>query len=94
MAKTVDPGLSGYHQMAVTSASNDPSGNMKDHSTALGPEVTFAFPNKTFFVSARYLFEAFASGRPQGTTINISPRGFNRKAHKERQKRNKGYIQW
>jgi hypothetical protein len=72
ITKTVELGLSGYHQMAVTSASNDPSGNMKDHATALGPEVTFAFPNKMFFVSARYLFEASACNRPEGNTITVT----------------------
>jgi len=72
VTKTVELGLSGYHQMAVTSASNDPSGNFKDHATALGPEVTFAFPNKMFFVTARYLFEASACNRPEGSTITVT----------------------
>lgn len=72
VTKTFEVGLAGYHQTAITSANNDASGDMKDHATALGPEVTYAFPNKVFFLSARYLFEVNAKNRPEGNTINIT----------------------
>ncbi|MEJ2108764.1 MAG: transporter [Acidobacteriota bacterium] len=69
---TFEVGLSGYHQMATTAASNDPSSLMKDYATALGPEVTFAFPQHMFFISARYMREVGADNRPEGNTINIT----------------------
>ena len=72
VTKTMELGLSGYHQMATTSAGNDPSGDAKDHATALGPEVTFAFPNRMFFVTGRYLFEVDATNRPEGSTIVVT----------------------
>jgi len=72
VTKTVELGLSGYHQMATTAASNDDSGDGKDHAFALGPEVTFAFPDKMFFLTGRYLFEVDASNRPEGSTIVIT----------------------
>ena len=72
VTKTVELGLSGYHQMATTAASDDDSGDGKDHATALGPEVTFAFPNNMFFVTGRYLFEVDACNRPEGNTIVIT----------------------
>jgi len=72
--KTMELGLAGYHQMATTSAKidGDPSGNPKDYATALGPEVTFAFPSKMFFLTGRYLFEVSADKRPKGSTIVIT----------------------
>jgi hypothetical protein len=78
VAKSVTPtfevGIAGYHQMAVTDASVDSQSipDMKDHATALGPEVTFAFPANMFFISARYLFEVDTSNRPEGNTINVT----------------------
>jgi hypothetical protein len=70
--KTMELGLAGYHQMATTAASNDAAGAGKDHATALGPEVTFAFPSKMFFLTGRYLFEVSANNRPEGNTIVIT----------------------
>jgi hypothetical protein len=70
--KTMELGLAGYYQTAVTSSSNDNTGDAKDHATALGPEVTFAFPNSMFFASARFLFEVDAKNRPEGDTFNIT----------------------
>jgi hypothetical protein len=72
VTKTVDVGLAGYHQMAVTSASDDPSSIGKDRATAFGPEVTMAFPNRSFFVSTRFLYEVSTNNRPKGNTINIT----------------------
>jgi hypothetical protein len=78
VAKSITPtfelGLAGYHQMAVTDAkvNSESIPDMKDHATALGPEVTFAFPANMFFISARYLFEVDTSNRPEGTTVNVT----------------------
>ena len=72
VTKTMELGLAGYHQMATTAASDDDTGDGKDHATALGPEVTFAFPNNMFFVTGRYLFEVDACNRPEGNTIVIT----------------------
>jgi hypothetical protein len=69
---TLEVGLSGYHQMATTAASNDPSSIMKDYATALGPEITLAFPQNMFFISARYMREVSVDNRPEGNTMNIT----------------------
>lgn len=69
---TFELGLAGYHQMATTAASSDTASAMKDYATALGPEISLAFPQKMFFVSARYLREVSVDNRSQGTTINIT----------------------
>ncbi len=72
VTKTFTAGLAGYHQMATTAASDDAASAMKDHATALGPEVAFAFPGCGFFASVRYLFEASAENRPEGSTVTIT----------------------
>lgn len=69
---TFELGLAGYHQMATTAASGDTASAMKDYATALGPEISLAFPQKMFFVSARYLREVSVDNRSQGNTINIT----------------------
>jgi len=72
VTKTLEIGLAGYHQMATTYESGTEEPRGKDYATALGPEVTFAFPSKMFFVSARFLFEVKTDNRPEGGTFNIT----------------------
>jgi hypothetical protein len=69
---TFELGMAGYHQMATTAASNDTGSVMKDYATALGPEISLAFPQKMFFVSARYMREVSVDNRSEGNTINIT----------------------
>jgi hypothetical protein len=74
ITKTVEVGLAGYHQMATTDVSGGQMINSeKERVTALGPEITIAFPASGFFTSARYLREVSTNdNRQQGNTINIT----------------------
>jgi len=71
VTKTIEVGMAGYHQMATTTVKGASQPGGKPRTTAIGPEVTFAFPGSTFFISARYMREVSTKALPKGNTFTI-----------------------
>lgn len=72
VTKTMDLGLIGYYQQAVTKDHGPSASSELSHVVGFGPEISVAWPKITTFTSLRYIYEADAENRPQGHTITLT----------------------
>jgi hypothetical protein len=70
--KTLAIGPSGYYQQKVSADQGFNASSVLPRVAAAGPEVSWALPGPSLFVSWRYLYEFAAEGRPQGQTGTLT----------------------
>lgn len=71
LSKTVDLGLVGYYQQKVTH-DQDFDAFPKARVSALGPEISVAYPRVMLFWSLRYVYEFMAEDRLKGQTATLT----------------------
>lgn len=72
VSKTIDLGVVGYYQEQITKDDGAGASNTRDRVAAIGPEISIAIPEKSTFLSLRYLYEFMAEDRAQGHTITFT----------------------
>lgn len=71
VCKAAELGVVGYYQQQVTANSGSPSSS-RNRVAAVGPELSFMFPDLMLFVSVRYNYEFMAENRAQGNAVTLT----------------------
>lgn len=72
LTPALEVGVAGYYQLQTTLDSSPSVSTARDSVTAIGPEITYAFPKIMLFTSLRYERELFANDRPQGNVVTLT----------------------